>query len=113
MERLVNVTPQERASVQIVQKAGWDPGPIWMGMDDRKFLSLTGCSRSNSTTALHLSERISRRAMNLSRKYWVAGTQENVCSSTELLLEFLNYLLLKNRSTIGRYGQNRRYPAGQ
>jgi hypothetical protein len=89
MERMVNATPQERASVQIVQEAGWDQGPMWMGKNDRKFLALTGCSRSNSTTALYTCPSAS--ADELWTYLGVAGTQGNVCSSTELLLEFLNY----------------------
>jgi hypothetical protein len=27
--------PQERALVPIVQEAGWAPGPVWMGVENR------------------------------------------------------------------------------
>ena len=56
---------------------------------------LNYCSRCNTTTALKLSGCISRWAMNLSREYYVADTQENRCSSTEsFLLKFLYYTTL-------------------
>jgi hypothetical protein len=29
--------PQERASALTVQKAGWAPGPVWRGVEQRKY----------------------------------------------------------------------------
>jgi hypothetical protein len=37
----------EAAPAPIVQKPGWAPGPVWMGAEKRKCLSLTGVQTLN------------------------------------------------------------------
>jgi hypothetical protein len=31
--------PREEAQIRIVQEAGWSPGPVWIGMENRIFIS--------------------------------------------------------------------------